>query len=404
MLSFTHPKDSKRPGRSSESVAGSAAHAFDGKPGKRPRTRAKNRGTNRRGITKDPELQEKVVIATFLHNGQPSFRSAAKVAKELGLSTQAVVSLVRRAFKEEIVSALVALPVETVEIHGLERALKERYRLKDVLLVPGLPQILNPRDKSQREALHIQIVRAMAQRAVKYLDSIIAEAVVRQKETHGDKPDPFRLGVAWGRTMHLIAECLGQTVREARCEDLHVLPIIGITSTLNTLPVEANVVAMEIARAYGGVSAQLPMPAFTEESLSIFLQHHQVRDMVTEIGNCDAVITGMGPILDDVRDMTVSNDKDLNKKMVESAHRSGAIGEICYWLFDRNGQKVSTTFEAIGLGLDGLRRIAQDPNRRVILVCGGDRHRFQPLKVALRAGFASVLVSDTVTARYLAEK
>ena len=35
---------------------------------------------------------------------------------------------------------------------------------------------------------------------------------------------------------------------------------------------------------------------------------------------------------------------------------------------------------------------------------GGDRWRFEPLKVALRAGLASVLVSDTVTARYLVDE
>jgi len=358
---------------------------------------------SRRGLTKDLELLEKVVIATFRHEGQPSFRSATEVGKELGLSTQAVVSLLRRAFELGIVAPLLALPGETVEIDRLERALKERFGLREVLLVPGLPQIQNPRDKSQRRALHTEIVRAMARRVVKYLDSIIDAAAVRQEETRRDgrKPDPFRLGVAWGRTMHLVAECLGQTAREARWADLHVLPIIGITSTLNTLPVEANVVAMDIARAYGGLSAQLPMPAFTEESCSIFLQHHQVREMVRTIGTCDAVITGMGPILDDVRDMTVSNDPILNERIRESAHRSGSIGEICGWLFDRKGQKVSTTYEAVGLGLDGLREIARDPDRRVILVCGGDRLRFEPLKVALRAGFASVLLSDTVTARYL---
>lgn len=74
---------------------------------------------------------------------------------------------------------------------------------------------------------------------------------------------------------------------------------------------------------------------------------------------------------------------------------------MCYWLFDRHGRKVETRYKSIGLGFDGLKQIAADPKREVILICGGDKRRLEPLRVALRAGLASVLVSDTVTARFL---
>ena len=64
-------------------------------------------------------------------------------------------------------------------------------------------------------------------------------------------------------------------------------------------------------------------------------------------------------------------------------------------------KEVKTTHKGIGLGFEGLRAIAQDPEGEVVLICGGDRLRFEPLRVALEAKLASVLVSDTVTARYL---
>jgi len=38
------------------------------------------------------------------------------------------------------------------------------------------------------------------------------------------------------------------------------------------------------------------------------------------------------------------------------------------------------------------------------LATGGDVKRFRPLKVALEAGLASVLVTDTVTARFLVDE
>jgi DNA-binding transcriptional regulator LsrR (DeoR family) len=126
--------------------------------------------------------------------------------------------------------------------------------------------------------------------------------------------------------------------------------------------------------------------------------------MRAKVRRVNVVVTSMGPILenpDDSSEMNLSNDPALNLQLIKEARNAGAIGEVCYWCFDRDGRKVETPYEAIGLGFDGLRRIAQDPARTVILVTGGDRRRFEPLRAALRAGLVSVLVSDTVTARYL---
>jgi DNA-binding transcriptional regulator LsrR (DeoR family) len=235
----------------------------------------------------------------------------------------------------------------------------------------------------------------------------MAEAAAQQQAAALARQDikPFVLGVAWGRTMHLIAEHLLSTPREPRPKDLQVVPIVGITSVLNPEPVEANVIAMDIARAYRGVSAQLPCPAFVDSyEAGLVRQPKVVQQMLKKITECDAVITSMGPIPETpygAADITLSSDAVMNEELFKSAHSEGAIGEICYWLFNRDGAPLSSKHTAIGLGFEGLRTIARDPKRQVILVTGGDRRRFEPLKVALTAGLASVLVSDTVTARYL---
>jgi DNA-binding transcriptional regulator LsrR (DeoR family) len=111
----------------------------------------------------------------------------------------------------------------------------------------------------------------------------------------------------------------------------------------------------------------------------------------------------MGPVPEEagVVDIHVSNDPKQNAKLCTSARDAGAVGEICYWLFGRDGREITTEHKAIGLGYDGLREIAEDQEREVVLVCGGDKWRIRPLRIALEAGLASVLVSDTVTARQL---
>jgi DNA-binding transcriptional regulator LsrR (DeoR family) len=94
--------------------------------------------------------------------------------------------------------------------------------------------------------------------------------------------------------------------------------------------------------------------------------------------------------------------RHLQERSVGRTSRPG--GEICGWLFDENGQEVKTDITAIGLGFKGLKAIAVDARRQVILVAGGDRRRFVPLRAALHARLASILVSDTITARFLVDE
>jgi DNA-binding transcriptional regulator LsrR (DeoR family) len=98
------------------------------------------------------------------------------------------------------------------------------------------------------------------------------------------------------------------------------------------------------------------------------------------------------------------NDPETNEKLIEAARARGAIGEMCSWFFNKDGEPVETRYTTVGLGYAGLKRIAADPSRRVVLVTGGDVKRFRPLRVALKAGLASCLVTDTVTARYLVDE
>ena len=63
---------------------------------------------------------------------------------------------------------------------------------------------------------------------------------------------------------------------------------------------------------------------------------------------------------------------------------------------------MQTPYRSVGLGLEGLKRIAGDgAGRQVVLVTGGDPRRIAPLDAALKGGFVSVVVTDTVTARVI---
>jgi DNA-binding transcriptional regulator LsrR (DeoR family) len=329
------------------------------------------------------------------------------VAKEFGLNSQGVAAMRERAFANGLFSVSLHAPQERVDVCRLEAAVKARFGLRKVLLVPGRIDIIEEMDQSRRRALHTEAIRDMADLVARYLDEIIG-AAVRQGPPARQPDGSLMFGVAWGRSMRLNIKHLQSTPRPVRCPWLKVVPIVGITATLNAEPVEANIIAMAMAELYGGVSEQLPVPAFVRAiEYDVATQQKPIRQMLLRLQACDIVLTSMGPIPDRTEDgseITLSNDPTMNARLLQSARRDGAIGEICYSLFDREGREVCSDYRAIGLGFAGLRKIAADPTRQVILVAGGDRRRFEPLKAALRAGLASVLVSDTVTARYLVDE
>lgn len=355
-------------------------------------------------------MLERVVLETFMHNGMPSYRSAGEVAEELGnLASQAVTSALKEAHSRGLFEVKVYLPEERKDIVRLQEKVRKKFRLEKVLLVPGYPRMVEELKRDEHRRIHSAVIRSMADRVAPYLDELIAAAAKRRREAAaaGEHCEPYRIGVAWGQTLHNICEELLTSHRKVRLKEVEVLPIIGITSTLNTEPVEANVVAMDMARAYGGVSAQLPAPAFVLDMDSgADRPGRQVREMLAKIrSGVDIVITSMGPVIGDgsdaAADITLSNDPVMNRELIDSARAAGAVGNICYWLYNKDGDEVFGAHKVIGLGLANLHRIAQDPNRRVILVAGGDRRRLYPLKVLLRRRYANVLVSDTYTARYL---
>ena len=173
------------------------------------------------------------------------------------------------------------------------------------------------------------------------------------------------------------------------------------------MPLEAIGIASIVARALGGVSAQLQCPAIVSSR-----QYGQatgldpVQRMLQVIREqLDLVITGMGPIRDAQKadDITISPDSAMNAELFGGAHRRGASGEVLLLVFRlcRPGGH-RPPYCSIGLGLDGMRRITASANgRRVLLLTGGDKRRIAPLRAALEGKLVSDLITDTVTARVL---
>jgi DNA-binding transcriptional regulator LsrR (DeoR family) len=126
--------------------------------------------------------------------------------------------------------------------------------------------------------------------------------------------------------------------------------------------------------------------------------------MLKKIRNAKILVTSLGPILSEEHDheMTISPDADITAGIPQRARQRSAVGEIMGSPFDANGQPIPIDdYEVMGVDVTGMRKIAADPNRRVLLFCGGNPRKVEALDAALRGDLVSILVSDTETVRQL---
>ncbi|MFQ5614043.1 MAG: sugar-binding transcriptional regulator [Anaerolineae bacterium] len=306
--------------------------------------------------------------------------SQAQVAEVKGMSRVKVNRLLQAARDRGIVRVLVVPRLGHAYLRAIEDELKAAYQLRDVLLVPGREEIHEERlDLNTQEA----IVERLAYVAADYLDRYLTNDDV--------------LCINWGRVMRSVVDHL----RPSRTLlTLTVLPLLGSLSA-QPEPFEANVLAQEIATAYGADFNWLIAPAIVRDpdQKRVAMELPLVKDTLAQIYKATMAITAIAPA--DPVDATVVKRGWLTSEEVSSLIERGAIGEICSWWFDEQGNEVlDEKIYPMGLGLAGLKRMVTE-DKQVIAVVGADRARFEAIYAALIGKIVNVLITDHITAQYL---
>lgn len=184
---------------------------------------------------------------------------------------------------------------------------------------------------------------------------------------------------------------------------LKVLPLLG---NLSAQPdsFEANLLAQEVASAYGGEFNWLVSPAIVRnlQQQEVARNLPLVKPTLAEINQATVAITAIGSA--DAKHSTVVKRGWLAPDEVQALIDRGAIGEICSWWFDATGREIrDDKIYPIGLGLAGLKKMVQE-DKKVIAVVGADSQRLEPLYVAVVSKIVNILITDHITAQHLIKK
>jgi deoxyribonucleoside regulator len=287
--------------------------------------------------------------------------SQQEIAQSLGLSRQKVSRLLKEARALGIVHIHISDPFAADP--ALEQELKDTFGLRDVVLTAG--------DGLTNAALRQRLGVAAA--------TYLSQAV----------PDKALVGVGWGRTLYQVISALEQE----RQANIHTIPLIGGIGQLSP-SFQVNDLARRLAEVFGGTWRALYAPAFTEdlEAWRVLTRLEEVQQVRRLWSQVDLAIVGIGQF--EMQQMAAMFFADsLSRQSLARFEAAGAVGDICGRFYDVRGRPIDSDNGVLGITLEEVA------NLKTVIGIAGGTEKVAALLGAIRGGYLSVLVTDTVTAR-----
>ena len=308
------------------------------------------------------------------------------IAEMEGCSRQAIGKALQRAKDRGIVHISVIPEQRTGYLRNLSRDLRVELGLEDLVIVAGRNLNEVPVNDTAEDVL-----ADIATTAADYLDQLLTDDDI--------------LAVSGGRNiMRNVVRYLKPT---KLLPNLQVVPTIGFVEPHTNLG-DSNLIAYDIATAYGARHAWLPIPAIVEtrEQCEHARSLPLVRDVLKLIERANIVMMGLWPTHFN-QDLIMRGV--LPTEQINALQSRKAVMDINHWAFDAEGSCVndqlpSAPYYLTGLEIPCLRDRIRHDKAKVILVAGASLSYASGIRAALKAGIVNILITDHVTAQLLMER
>ncbi|MEO8135131.1 MAG: sugar-binding transcriptional regulator [Betaproteobacteria bacterium] len=319
--------------------------------------------TGKRSTTKDEVLLVDLQVrAAWLYYVEGL--TQLQIARVMTVSRAKVIRLLAGARDSGIVR--IRIEAKGSDQIALERALIHRYRLHEVVVVPA-------------PAAEGEIAAVVGHAAGAYL----AEHV----------HDGMSIGVGWGATLNMSLKAIGAKP----CKRLSVVSLLG--QMTHSRAINPSAVARRMADAFGADCFQLTAPVFVaDEAIRMTLWTEPgLRDLRERARHIDLALVSVGDVNEQA---TLFREGLLPRSQVSSLIKAGAVGDVLCQFIDAEGRVVDHPVNRRAVAVD-LQVLAQVP--RIVIAAGG-RRKVEPIRAALKALAASVLVTDAGAARGLLDR
>lgn len=309
------------------------------------------------------ELRLIARVAQMYHT---EHKRQAEIAATLRMSQATVSRMLKRAVQENIVRTTVIPPPGTFA--DLETALRERYSLAEAIVI----DCSEDRDGA--------IMARIGEAAAHFL-----EVTLQQDEVIGVS--------SWSQTILRMVDNI-HPLKNAKAK--YIVQILGGMGDAS-VQTHATELTARLAKLTGGQPQLLLVQGITSsrEAKLVMLADPVVRGTMDLYGRLSLAIIGIGAV--EPSELLARSGNVFSKQEMAMLYDAGAVGEISFRFYDRDGKEVVTPLNdrVIGISLQDLKKAG-----RVMALAGG-QSKTLAIAGALRTGVIDVLVTDKFTAARL---
>ena len=304
-------------------------------------------------------------------------------------SRQTVGKALQKARERGIVRISIVPDLRTGYLRNLSREVRRKLNLEDLVLVPG-----RNFDNIKADGTLDEVVAEIGNAAADYLDQLLTDSDI--------------LGVSGGKTfMRNVVRYLKPT---RPLPHLRVVSTIGFVEARTSFG-DANLIAYDIAQAYGASHAWFCIPALmphtplvSSEAIMELNANLSITWEAIELSQ-KANVFMIGLWTPHTNDEVVMRGI-LSREQIDSMEAFHPVVDINHWVFDAEGRCINELMEPppyhlTGYAIPSLKEKIRKEGAQVILVSGGGPAYVPAIRATLKAGLANILVTDHMTAQLL---
>lgn len=308
------------------------------------------------------------------------------IAASENYTRQTISKALQKARDRGIIRITVVPEERTGFLRNLSRELRTIFGLEDLIIVPG-----RNLDENTGEDIDDGVMADIALTAGDYLDELLKNGDV--------------LAVSGGR--RIMRPVVRYLKPGKRLPKLNVVPTIGFVRPFSNFG-DSNLIAHDIALAYGAQHAWLSVPAIveTQEQCELARSLPLVRDVLEMVENANLVMMGLWPSTSD--DYLVRRGI-VTQQQIDEFKSYNPVADIDHWVFNEVGTCINEIMNPppyflTGLKVPKLKERIKQRKTKSILVAGASKFYIGGILAILRAGLVSILITDHITAQLLNEK
>ena len=247
----------------------------------------------------------------------------------------------------------------------LEKDLEAKYGLKKAII-----SVFPYNDE-------IMIKNIIGKSAASFINEIIQENMT--------------IGIAWGSSLYEMVKFL----KPKPLNNFKVVDLIGSIGKLfsNT---NASELARKFAQNFNAKNYFLNSLAMVQnrQTKEYLMKEKEIKDVLDMAKELDIAIISIGNVS---FDSIIVKDLKIDKDVIEDIKSRGALGDICFRFFDKNGNKIDTEFDdrIIGIDLEDFKKVK-------IKVCiSGGLSKLEAIEAAVRNKLVDILITDSLVSESL---